>query len=170
MSVHHCLFWIRDNKITSILVSGDKFEIMKFGGYEDIEYTEDFWEEWKDFSGFSKSSQTDFCLIYDNKVSISEDLRTRECPLNECVWNRYNIQKAVDMLDIRKATQIYTENGACVAQAGNFRNVRGCDITKLTAEYRSAEKEIAVDITSAEITPFIKDMLEKLNTYDGEEA
>lgn len=169
MNICHCLFWIKDNKISAVLCQNEKLCLMKFGGNMSVEYTADFWENWRDYSGFLKTSLTDFCFVYDELPYISEYFNGKECPSDKCVWNRYKIQSVADMLDILQPTQIFNEKGVRVAQTGSFRNIEESDIVRLTAAYRTTENEVtASDDEPVEITPFIEECLKKLQIYDKE--
>lgn len=169
MNICHCLFWIENNKITSVLNTSDGLEIMKFGGNETIEFTDEFWECWRDYSGFLKTSLTDFCFVYDEAPCIAEDLKDKECPPNECVWNRNKVQSVAELMGIVQPTLIFNENGVRIAQAGSFRNIKQEDIISLTAVYRNSENEINENESApAEITPFIEGILEKLKKYEEE--
>lgn len=171
MSVCHYLFWLENNKITAVLNKGNSFEIIKFGGYTFVEYTKDFWEMWQEYAGFLKDDLTDFCFVFDNECpQVSEYLKGRECPENECIWDKYAIQKVANMLDIFRPTQVFNKNGVCIAKTGSFRNIDEANIIKLLAIYRNSEKEIFQDIPEdVEITPFIENMLTKLKIYDKEQ-
>ena len=171
MGVWHYLFWLENNKITAVLNKGNSFEIIKFGGNRSIEYTENFWEMWRDYAGFLKDDFIDFCFVFDDECpQVSEYLKMRECPENECIWDQYAIQNAVNMLGIRQPTQIFNENGVCIVKTGSFRNIDKSDIIKLAAVYRNSEKEIFEEKSeTAEMTPFIEDMLTKLKKYDKEQ-
>lgn len=170
MKVCHCLFWIQNNKITAVL-KGSSFEIIKFRGNNSIEYKADFWEMWQDYAGFLKDDSTDFCFVFDGEMPcVSGYLKNRQCPDDECIWNRYSIQNVADMLEISKPTQISNENGVHIARAGSFRNTSDADIVNMTAVYRNAEKNIVSEESEpTEIIPFIEEMLEKLKIYDMEE-
>ncbi|MGN0482095.1 MAG: hypothetical protein ACI4HI_00945 [Lachnospiraceae bacterium] len=170
MKICHCLFWIKDKKIISVLAKKNGFEIMKFEGNACIEYTEDFWDKWKEYAGFLKTSQTDFCLIYDEKTNISEALSARECPRSECVWNRYMIQSVVERMQIDTPIQIYDEKGIRIAQTGNFRKKSEGEIVRMTASYRTDNEEAFEEKTETrERTPFIQYMIEKLERHDRQE-
>lgn len=169
MNICHCLFWIENNKITSVLNTSGGLEIMKFGGNETIEFTDEFWECWRDYSGFLTTSLTDFCFVYDEAPCIAESLKDRECPPCECVWNRNKVQKVAELMGIVQPTLIFNKNGVRIAQAGSFRNSKQEDIISLTAVYRNSENEIKEnESVPAELTPLIEEMLEKLKKYDEE--
>lgn len=167
MKICHCLFWIEKNKIAAVLSKDNRFEVMKFGGNCFTGYTEDFWEKWQDYAGFLKTSQTDFCLVYDDAPTISEELQHRECADKSGVWNRYTIQDAVRLLPITKPTQISNENGVCIAKVGAFRKAETTGIVNLTAKYQHAETAPAeAERKILETTPFIDEMCERLKIYD----
>lgn len=173
MRVCHCLFRLEDHRITAVLNNGKKPEIIKFGGYDSVEYKDDFWESWQDYAGFLKDDLTDFCFVYDTECpQLSEHLKGRECAENECLWDKYSIKNAIDILGLHKPTLIFNENGVCIARAGSFRNADDTDAVRLTAVYRSCEKEPLADETDIEeepeLTPFIEDMLFMLKKYDEE--
>lgn len=170
MRVCHCLFWLEDHRITAVLYNGKKPELIKFGGYDSVEYKDNFWESWKDYAGFLKDDLTDFCFVFDTECpKLSDNLKGRECAENECVWDKYAIINTADMLNkICRPTQIFNENGVRIAQIG-FDDT---DAVRLTAVYRGHEKgplpavsEIDVE---TELTPFIEDMLFMLKKYDEE--
>lgn len=171
MNICHYLFLIENNKITAVLNKGNNFEIIKFRGNNSVEYKDDFWEMWKEYAGFLKNDFTDFCFIFDDEMPcVSEYLKNRECPDNECIWDKYRIQSAIDSLDISRPLQIFNENGMRIAQTGSFRNIEDSDIIRLTAVYRNSEKNIIPDESEpTETTPFIEEMLEKLKMYDMED-
>lgn len=170
MGVCHYLFWIKDRKITSVLKKGDKFEIIKFGGNTSVEYNEEFWDMWQEYAGFIKNDVTDFCFVYDDeKPQVSEHLKDRECSDEECIWNKYFIQDAINLLGIKYPAAVFDENGVCVAKAGNFINKKEDDVIKLKASYRKSEQAVLKDVSEKiEMTPFIEEMLQKLEEYDKE--
>lgn len=175
MTVCHCLFWIKDNKVTSVLAQKDSIEIMKFGGNETIEYTEDFWNTWKEYSGFTKSTMTDFCLVFDEQITVPKDLTDKPCAVEDCMWNSRRIQKAVDMLGVQYATKILNEEGKCVACTGTFRNIGEGDVQAMSANYRPAlqenescegDEDENENDAPVNMTPFIKEQLDKLKRYE----
>ena len=85
----------------------------------------------------------------------------------ECIWNKYAIQKVADMMERMQPTQIYNEEGACIVRTGSFKGVHESEIIRLIAVYRSSEEvELQEEAKEIEMTPFIKDMLTKLRDYD----
>lgn len=169
MTVWHYLFWIENNKITAILNSGKNYEIIKFGGNLSIEYNEEYWKNWQEYAGFLSEDLIDFCFVYDNECpQISDYLKSKECPDNECKWDKYTIQYAVNILEKGYPVQIYNENGVCIAKTGSFRDITEADILEFSAKYRNSEKEIIEEKKDCKITPFIERQLKKLKIYDGE--
>lgn len=168
MSVCHYLFWKERNKISAVLNKGNTFEIIKFGGYTEVQYKKDYWEKWKEYAGFLKEDVIDFCFVYDDECpQIPEYLKERECHDNECIWDKYTIQRVIDIMDIVNPTQIYNKEGYCIAKTGHFRGIQESEIKHLMAIYRnSAEVIHQEEAKDIEITPFIKDMLRKLKSYD----
>ena len=174
MTVCHCLFWIKDNKVTSVLAQKDSIEIMKFGGNETIEYTEDFWNTWKEYSGFTKSTMTDFCLVFDEQITVPKDLTDKPCAPEDCIWNSRRIQKVVEMLGIQSTTRILDKEERCVAHVGSFRNIEKDGVLTMFVDYQyslqedDSIEEQAEESAPVEMTPFIQDMLHKLAKYDRE--
>lgn len=168
MSVCHYLFWQENNRISAIHNKGNSFEFLKIGGNVSISYTETYWELWQEYAGFLKGDFIDFCFVFDNECpQISEYLKERECLDSECVWNKYAIQSVADMMDITNATQIYNKEGHNIAKAGFFRGVQETDINRLMAFYRNSTEIIQQEEEkTVEMTPFIKDMIMKLKSYD----
>lgn len=168
MGVCHYLFWIKDKKITSVLKQGNAFEIIKFGGNSSVEYNEEFWNMWQEYAGFIKTDFIDFCFVYDDEMPhISDYLKSRECSIEECIWNRYLIQDTVNLLEIKYPTEIVNENGICIARTGTFINKKQDDVIRLTASYRSSQAVILKDEPKgARRTEFIDEMMEKLKEYD----
>lgn len=170
MRVWHYLFFVKNNKITSVLKKDNGFEILRFGGNISVEYNEDFWNMWQEYAGFIKNDLIDFCFIYDDeKPQVSEYLKVRECSTEDCKWNKYFIQDAVNLLDIKFPAVILNVNGVCIAKSGKFTNKKEDKIVRLTADYRNSDAAILEDESEeAEITPFIEEMLGKLKEYDEE--
>lgn len=172
MGVCHYLFWIESNKITAILNHGKSFEIIKFGGNKSIEYKEDFWETWQEYSGFLKDDFIDFCFVFDIRCpKLPDYLKARECSENNCIWDKYMIQNALNILEKAYPVQVYNENDMCIAKIGSFRNIVKSDILKFKAIYRNSKKEIMEEVKEKDfkITPFIENQLKKLKMYDGKE-
>lgn len=169
MGICHYLFWIENNKITAILNSGKNFEIIKFGGNTAVEYTEDFWEIWQEYAGFLKDDFIDFCFVFDAECpEISDYLKSRECPENDCIWDKYMIQNAVNILEKSYPVQIRNENGICIAKVSSFKDITESDILNFTAIYRNSEKKIEEKKEKDfKVTPFIERQLKKLKMYDG---
>lgn len=169
MSVCHYLFWKEKDKIIAVLNSGDSPEIIKFGGYTAVHYTKDYWENWQEYAGFLKDDFIDFCFVFDDECpQISEYLKVRECPENECVWDSNSIQKVADMMGVTNLTEIYSKEGnRLIAKTGYFRGAGDSNVKHLIAVYRNSKDLICQeDLENIEFTPFISDMLTKLKCYD----
>jgi len=171
MNIIHCLFWFKNNRVTAVLYKNRKMEVMKFGGNNYIDFTSNFWSEWCDYSGFIKSDLADFCIVYDEKPFVSEELLDRKCPAYKSIWYKDNINRAIEIIGIREPAEIYKENGYLLFKIGSFYNIEQKDTAVMTVEYVNADNEEEEEETgeeTIEITPFIKDMVKKLNEYDRE--
>lgn len=169
MVIWHYLFWQEKDKISAVLNKGNSFEILKLEGYPAVCYTEDYWEKWQEYAGFLKEDFIDFCFVFDKECpQITEYLKERQCSDNECIWDKYSIQKVADMMGITNPTQIYNKDGCKIAKTGSFRGVSESEMKHLIAVYRNSEDVIREqELKESEITPFIADMLTKLRAYDN---
>lgn len=166
MRIIHCLFWIKDNHITSLLYDSGKPELLKIKGYKAVPFTDTFWEEWCEYAGLCQGDKIDFCLIYDEKANVDETLMHEQCEEKDCIWSRNKIQEAVKVLEITEPVEIRNENGMLLAKAGSFLNVRKEDILLMTAWYRKANKDDEETVILLEQkTPFIKHYMGELKEY-----
>lgn len=170
MSVYHYLFWKNKNKITAILKNTNDFEIIKIGGNCATEYTDDYWDKWREYAGFLKDDQIDFCIVFDDECpKIPKELQARECSDEECIWDKYMIQRGGEIMDIVCPTRIFNKEGCCIAKFGSFRGVEDSGISNFFAVYRNSNKDfITKKSESNEITPFIESMLRKLEELDNQ--
>ena len=168
--IFHCLFWLENNKVTSVIMNDRKnFEIIDIRGRTSFDYGDNFWELWCIYTGFVKSDFTDFCFIYDaEKPVLPEYLQNMECPENDCIWNRYIIQYVIDILGIDRPVRISNQNGVTVAHGGGDTTSEQV-IKNLTVVYHNSEKPtLPTNSPPVKITPFIAEMLRKLKNYDKE--
>ena len=165
MNIHHCLFWIKNNRITAVVYKNGSLEIMQFNGYPDNPLNEDYWNDWKEFRGFCTGDKTDLCFVYDNKPDMPKQLLEAQCDSVSAVWCRNNIQSVLEFLCVTEPTEIFSENGVLLMKAGCFRHAQKESVSRMTALYVNAQNECTVNKEQAEITPFIKVMLKELNQY-----
>ena len=141
MTIFHCLFRIRGNMIMSLLYDAGKLNILKFKGKKAVPLTDTFWDEWKEYAGMCSGDTVDFCLIYDEKPVVDVALMSAQCESKNCIWSRNKINEALNFLEIREPTKIYSENGIFLLKIGNFMNVKEKDIISMKAWYAKAEKD-----------------------------
>lgn len=166
-NIFHYLFYIKDNQITAINYSSDKYSILKIKGNNSIPFTENYWQIWREYSGICEGEKTDFCYIYDTEPQEDEKLINAQCDNKDCFWNRNRIEDAVRMLHISEPTEIRNySNGALLVKAGSFRNVKENEIIKLKVWFTEIE-EVTEEVTTAtgEITPFIDHYINELKYY-----
>ena len=166
MKIIHSLFWIQNNKITSMLYETGSLKIIKFGGYKTSDFTEAYWDNWKDYAGMCSEDKIDFCLIYDKEPETDESLMSAQCESKDCIWSRIKIEEASKLLEIKEPTEIRNENGTLLVKAGCFMNIRKEDIILMTASYTKAEKDTESDnISPEEKTPLIRHYQGELQEY-----
>lgn len=166
MNILHCLFWIKDNMIASLLYQSDGFHIMKIGGRKAVPLTDSFWHEWTEYAGMCEGDKTDFCVIYDDKPVISENLLSEQCDSKYCIWCRNTIESAVKLLEIKEPVEIRNENGTLLLKAGHFMNVKKEDISLMKAWYLKSDKEAELQETSPhKQTTLIKYYKSELQLY-----
>ena len=166
MDILRCLFWIKNNMVVSVLYQSDGFHIMKMGGRKAVPLTDSFWHEWKEYAGMCEGDKTDFCIIYDDKPVISENLLNEQCDSKYCIWNRNKIESAVKLLEIKEPTEIRNENGILLLKAGYFMNVKKEDIVLMKAWYMKSDKEAEWQETSPhKQTTLIKYYKNELQLY-----
>lgn len=163
IKIRHCLFWCENNMITALLSKNGSLQLMKFGGRLTIPFTEKYWDEWIEHSGFCSDDQTDFCIIFDEEPFVPEKLLAAQCGSSDSIWSRAKIQKAVEILGIDTPTVLRTENDALICRIGSSRHGFAC--TTLTAKFVHAENETEKTDEPAEMTPFIQYNLEKFHKY-----
>ncbi len=166
MSIFHCLFYIRDNMISSLLYEMDGIKIMRIFGKEKHKYSDSFWKTWKEYAGMCSGDKTDFCLVYDQKIKVDEDLVLSQCDSKDCIWSRRKIEDAFMLLDVKEPTEIITEEGNNFGKAGCFMNVDKEDIKTMKIWYKNSEKETALsDKLDEGVTKFTKHYQEDLEKY-----
>ena len=152
--------------VVSVLYQSDGFHIMKMGGRKAVPLTDSFWHEWKEYVGMCEGDKTDFCIIYDDKPVISENLLNEQCDSKYCMWNRNKIESAVKLLEIKEPTEIRNENGILLLKAGYFMNVKKEDIVLMKAWYMKSDKEAEWQETSPhKQTTLIKYYKSELQLY-----
>lgn len=152
--------------VVSVLYQSDGFHIMKMGGRKAVPLTDSFWHEWKEYAGMCEGDKTDFCIIYDDKPVISENLLNEQCDSKYCIWNRNKIESAVKLLEIKEPTEIRNENGILLLKAGYFMNVKKEDIVLMKAWYMKSDKEAEWQETSPhKQTTLIKYYKSELQLY-----
>ena len=166
MDIFHCLFWIKNNMVASLLYQSDRFHIMKIGGRKAVSLTDLFWSEWMEYAGMCEGDKTDFCIIYDDKLVMSDILMKEQCDSKYCIWNRSKIESAVKLLEIKEPTEIRNENGTLLLKTGHFMNVKKEDITLMKAWYIKSDKEAELQETSPhKQTTLIKYYKNELQLY-----
>lgn len=166
MNILHCLFWIKDSQIVSLLYEADGLNIMKIGGRTAVPLTDRFWNEWSEYAGVCSGDKTDFCLIYDETVFPDESFLSAQCESKDCIWSRVKIEEAVKLLEITEPAEIRNENGILLVKAGCFMNVKKEDIIQMTAWYMKADKDTeAKDVLPEKITTLIKHYKGELQEY-----
>jgi hypothetical protein len=167
MKICHCLFYYKNNKIIAVLLKSTGMEVIKFGGENHIEYCNNFWNEWIDYAGCTSNTLLDFCIIYDKELPMPKDLESRKCTSDSSIWSRNKIQETIEkFVDIMVPTEIRGEDGELLFKAGSFRNVEK-EIFIMTAKYKNANDDTKeIEDYSTEMTPFIRNMVDKLNDYD----
>lgn len=125
MRTCHCLFWKQNNKIAVIYKGNNKMDVLKIKGEVFIDYTEDFWDLWKDYSGYCKGDLTDFCFIYDKPMEIPEEYQVESCDSNNSIWTVEKICKVFEMLQLTKVMDIYDENNDYIMTLPNQSSKSG---------------------------------------------
>ena len=141
MSIIHCLFWIKNNTVSSLICQEDGIHIMKFKGKKCVPFTCTFWDDWIEYSGMCQDDKTDFCIIYDDKPILNDILSGKQCDRKDAVWSRNKIASAVGLLKIKEPTEIHEENGILLLKTGYFMNIKKEDIISMTALYLKVDED-----------------------------
>lgn len=169
MNIHHCLFWIQNKMVTSIIFRNGSMEIMEFDGYNSKPFNDAYWDEWSEYRGFCSEDRADFCFVYDEEPKTLGKLEGKGCYLSDTIWCANKIQHALNILNINAPTEIRTETGKVVCKIGAFRNISDEEKIVMTACYANAASEEAeIKKESSETTPFIRGMIRLLNKMDEE--
>lgn len=155
----HCLFWKQNNKIAVIYKGNNKMDVLKIKGEVFIDYTEDFWGLWKDYSGYCKGDMTDFCFIYDKPMEIPEEYQTMSCDLNDSIWTIEKIRSVSEMLQLTNDVDICNENNEYIMTLSNQNRKKAK--TVLFSKNINMSNMIKEDETIGELTPFIQYYIDK---------
>ena len=132
MRICHCLFWKQNNKIAVIYKGNNKMDVLKIKGEVFIDYTEDFWELWKDYSGYCKGDLTDFCFIYDKPMEIQEEYQVESCDSNNSIWTIEKIRSVSEMLQLTNAIDICNENNEYIIEEIKSTSI---ELEEITTDY-----------------------------------
>ncbi len=166
MSIIHCLFWIKDGTVRSLMYEDRGLRIIRFAGRDSVPLTDGFWDEWIGYSGMCMDDRTDFCFIYDEKPAVRDGLLSRQCGSGDCIWSRKKIEEAARILEITDACEIRDEQGRLMAKAGCFTNVRKNKIVSMSAWYMKPDSEPETsDDRPGEKTTLIEYYEEELEKY-----
>lgn len=136
MNIFHCLFWIKDDRITLLSYQEGKLIMIKIRGMNAVPLTDEYWTEWREYAGMCSEDKTDICLISDSKTIPEALLLSAQCDGKDCIWSRSKIEEAVKLLEITKPTEITDEEGKLLAKAGSFINITEDNVVRMTAWYR----------------------------------
>lgn len=166
MNIIHCLFWIRNDTVSSLLYEANGLHIMKIGGKKAVSFTNSFWKEWIGYAGFCQGDRTDFCFVYDKEPICDESLMGQQCDPNDCIWSVSKIRSAAELLEIKEPTEIYTESGSLLTKNGIFLNVKAEAVALMKVRYYKAVREAQPEDASPEKqTPFIEYYMRELRKY-----
>lgn len=168
MSVHHCLFFIRNNKVTAVLCKNHEMSIMKFDGYNERTLDAAYWNDWCEYRGVCREDETDLCFVFDAKPEISQRLKEQSVKCGT-IWNKETIESALNILSVGESAAVYTEQGALVCRIGSRRPTAREHEIKLTADYPNAGEDETVNVKRhGKMTPFIYRHCKLLEEYDKE--
>lgn len=155
----HCLFFKRDNKITALYKGNSGIEVLRFRGEISVEYTNSYWNDWKNYSGYCKGDMTDFCFIYDAEMELPEEYRTAQCDINESIWTVEKIKGVSSLLDAIENIDIYDESNQYILTITN--SVRKTN--KIVMFSKNINKSDVIDKQEeeGELTPFIQYYVDK---------
>ena len=166
MSIFHCLFWIKQNTVASVLYEADGLNIMKISGRKAVPLTDAFWNEWIEYAGMCHGDKTDFCLIYDEKPVLNDLLISAQCENKNCIWSRTRIEEAVRLLEITEPTEIRNENNLFLMKTGCFMHVKKEEIAFMKAWYAKADKEAeSAEAIPPKTTALIQHYKNELQSY-----
>ena len=166
MNIIHCLFWIRNNTVSSLLYEANGLRILKIEGKKAVPFDKSFWKEWIGYAGFCQGDRTDFCFVYDEEPVCDESLTEQQCDPNDCIWSVSRIQSAAERLAIEEPTEICAENGILLTKAGSFLNVKPEGVVSMKARYIQAVRDAQPEDTSQEKqTPLIEYYKRELRKY-----
>ena len=164
MNVRHCLFLYQKGNVTAVLIKNNVPQLMKIKGSSTIAFTENYWDGWIEYAAFCEGDKTDFCIIYDNELTVPDKLTEATCDEQFCIWNRELIIKAMKSINVTSPVEVRTEKDDFVCKAGALR--KSDKFTVLTAKFTNAEKEAAVtDKETSTETPLIQYYSEKFKEY-----
>ena len=162
--IRHCLFWFENNRITAVMFyDGEKKPIL-IGGKSSVEYTNVYWNEWKEHSGCCLDDMIDFCIIYDKEIAVPHELQKRCCKNSESVWNTVLISRIVDEIVSGQVTEYYSKDGKFIFQTGISN--KADSIRKMGISFMNIEKEIEVIEESKDKTPLILYYEKEKKEYD----
>ena len=154
MRTCHCLFWKQDNKIVTIYEGHNGMNPLKFKGELFVDYANDFWELWKEYSGYCKGDLTDFCFIYDKPMEIPEEYQTISCDLNDSIWTVEKVRSVSEMLQLTNVIDICNENNEYIMTLSNQNSKKPKII--LFSKNINMSKSIKEEKVTGELTPFIR--------------
>lgn len=168
MSVIHCLMWIKDSMVSTIIYnqSGIKYDVLKIGEREETQLDEKYWSKLKEYIGMCSDDKIDLCLIYDEMPVLNETIISNCCESCQCVWSRTKIEEALSLLKIQNAVEIRNEDGILLLTVGCSLNFRKDKITVMTAKYTLPDEEVIIKGNeSVKTTPFLEYYSKKLEEY-----
>ncbi len=148
MEIYHYIFWIQNNLISAVNYNGGRMEILKIGGRASVQLTDDYRKIWSDYAGMCDGDKTDFCFIYDKKITPADDFPFLPCDDKDCIWSRTKIEKTAELLRITGPAEIRNENGTVLLRVGNFRKAKKEDIVTLTAVFRQSPESAGSESVS----------------------
>ena len=166
MEIIHCLLFIRNKKVSSLLYTQGSFNLLKIKGKTSVPVNEWHRDEWAEYAGICSDDKTDICLVYDETTIPYETFAATQCESKYSIWNITRIQEAVEKMEITTPTEFKNENGLLLFKSGCFLNASKDKIASMTVWYTHSEMNSSVQKNQqGKTTAFIEYYKSELQAY-----
>lgn len=159
MRTCHCLFFKKNNKVTALYKGSNGIEVLKFKGEKSVEFSDTYWNNWKNYSGYCNGDVTDFCFIYDDEMEVPEAYNTAQCRIEESIWTIEKIRSVSSLLDNRENMDIYDGDNQYVFSI--IYSVKKNNKTVMFAKNINKSDMVEKKEDESELTPFIQYYVDK---------
>lgn len=110
--VCRCMLLRHENSVYVVRYRDGEMSAVLFGGEKYSEYDEDFWTTLRNQIGLERSLTIDFCIVSDiGGFDKPDDMDNPSCSVDESVWKRSTITKAIDLLELSINAEVLTNEG-----------------------------------------------------------